>query len=1227
MIAIVDLRRSSPSIEILEARIAPALAANILVGSLDGKTGFGAVGTTDFEVSGMAVSSAGDVNGDGFDDILVAGYGANGPTSAGVTYVIFGKANGFPKSLALADLDGTDGFKLNGGARFDKSGSSVSAAGDVNGDGFDDVIVGAPNKTANYPFANGAAYVVFGKSGGFPSSISLGALDGVNGFALIGAGQSGVPSDYAGYSVSGAGDINGDNFDDVIVGTAGSGAYVVFGKMNRFAATTSLPTMSAADGFKITPETSGTGFGTKVGRAGDVNHDGVSDVVIGANGVGSPGAAGAAYVVFGSSTTPFGTSLSASSLTGTNGFKIAGIAGDYAGQSVGAAGDVNGDGFDDVFIGAGGQYNLSGRHGSVYVIYGKTTAFSASIALSALNGTNGFRFDTVPGDAGHNDEFGRDTAGAGDVNGDGYDDLMIARASAGQMFVVYGRADFPASQIISATMLNGANGFTVNTTSSNAALGAALSSAGDVNNDGFADLLVGAPGTPNISRGTSYVIFGAPQVAISMDGKTATMFESDGDLVTVKTTKGSFHRSDFTLESGSLQAIDLTRDLAGFSGASITVSATTPSGGTGDGEVHLGALKATGIDLAAVTIDGDLGQLDAGDGTLTTPGAGVVSVYSLGRYGLDTQAAGGSLQSDIGGGFSALKVLTGIYGASVNATGGPIGAITVGDSVSGAKIGAGTTLGAITIGGDLLDSTISALGKAAPATTAAALAIKSFTVGGNVENSLVLAGYNFAGEAKNPDVQIGAVKVDGVWSASTIAAGATSGTDLLFGTTDDGLITPGAPFTDQPAITARITSITIAAGVLGTSDPTTDHFGFVAQEVGSFKIGVTAFPLTTGLDDLAVGATGDVNIFEIGASAPATPPTTPGLNVAATGKSATFTDVDGDLVTVKSSKGGLTAGMFHLAASGSVGGEQLQTLDLTTLGLFGGTDITISAKRSNAGGDGFVNVGFISASGVDLGKVTLAGDLGRIEAGDGDAAKPAVKALSVFSIGRFATDTQAAPGSLLSDFSGALGALNVRSDIIGATLIATGGAIGAVKINGNVSNGRLATDSTLGAVTIGGDLVDFRISALGTLAPANAAKAVAIKSLKVGGRVEGSEILAGYDLAGAAQNGDANIGAVTITGDWLASNLVAGVKDDTTDGFGRNDVLIANATPKILAKIASVIIGGNAFGSTNATEFFGITAEQIGKLSVSGVKRIVTKTANDFLLDPANGNFHAIDFV
>ena len=334
-----------------------AFASTVNLSTLDGTNGFRLDGVAAEDFSGTTVSSAGDINGDGYDELIIGAYGAdpNGDFS-GSSYVVFGSGNAFASTVNLSTLNGTTGFRLDGEAVLDESGYSVSSAGDVNGDGYDDLIIGANHADPNGS-ASGSSYVVFGKASAFASTVNLSTLDGTNGFRLDGE----AASDISGYPVSSAGDINGDGYDDLIIGAAfadingssSGSSYVVFGSGNAFAPTVNLSTLDGTNGLRLDGEAASDVSGFSVSSAGDINGDGYDDLIIGAayadiNGSSS----GSSYVVFGSGNA-FAPTVNLSTLDGTNGFRLDGVAAsDVSGFSVSSAGDINGDGYDDLIIGA-----------------------------------------------------------------------------------------------------------------------------------------------------------------------------------------------------------------------------------------------------------------------------------------------------------------------------------------------------------------------------------------------------------------------------------------------------------------------------------------------------------------------------------------------------------------------------------------------------------------------------------------------------------------------------------------------------------------------------------------------------------------------------------------------------------------------------------------------------------------------------------------------------------
>ena len=509
-----------------------AFPAHFNLSSLDGSNGFVLNGVDLYDRSGYSVSGAGDVNGDGFDDFIIGAPEAepNG-SGSGESYVVFGSDTDFDTVIELSSLDGSNGFVLNGIDTGDRSGTSVSDAGDVNGDGFDDLIIGAPTASRNGS-SSGESYVVFGSDAGFDAVFELSSLDGNNGFVINGIDAY----DGSGRSVSGAGDVNGDGIDDLIIGAPNAGpdrdfsgeSYVVFGSDAGFDADFELSSLDGSNGFVLNGIDKRDSSGYSVSGAGDVNGDGIDDLIISAL-YGDEGFySGGSYVVFGSDA-GFSAAIELSSLDGSNGFSLRGIDsfGPY-GISVSGAGDINGDGFDDLIIGAratwsGDDVSLFG--GKSYVVFGSDAGFGAAIELNRLDGSDGFVIKGLD----EYDFLGGSVSSAGDINGDGFDDLIIGKYGTrrgmfyeGGSYAVLG-TDTGFGATFDLNSLDGSNGFAFTGFEQYAGFGRSVSGAGDVNGDGFDDLIIGAPNTYWGSDSKSYVVFGAA------DNASNTLFGTSGD--------------------------------------------------------------------------------------------------------------------------------------------------------------------------------------------------------------------------------------------------------------------------------------------------------------------------------------------------------------------------------------------------------------------------------------------------------------------------------------------------------------------------------------------------------------------------------------------------------------------------------------------------------------------------------------------------------------------------
>ncbi len=484
------------------------------------------------EYFGTSVANAGDVNGDGYSDIIVGAPNFdNGQNNQGAVFLFIGGNNGLAPDPAYYWAGESAGLQF---------GSALAGAGDINGDGKDDFVAGSRE---TYPTNQGSAIVYYGDSDLTDGLSHSGTIvgDGVN--------------DKFAASVSGAGDVNGDGYADILIGAPGygRGTTIAEGRAYLFYGSSYGIDTFGVDDFSF--QNTGQGidhssyhFGSTVAGGGDINGDGYADILV-ATDRNDTGTTNEVYIYFGSSsgisTEPADSARLISPQTDSD-----------FGKGLAMTGDLNGDGFGDLVIGAP-DYDADGltNQGAIFVHFGSSTGLSSTLpALAFKSNGNGARLgstvsgggdingdgysDIVAGAAGYQlgngavyiyhghagglhfsstvqlayigSEFGADVDITGDVNGDGYADLVAGApllgvnqvSHCGAVFVFHG----------SANLMDNTPDFFLESNKANAHFGSSVSDVGDFNGDGFDDIVVGAPyydkGQGN--TGMAFLYYGPP---------------------------------------------------------------------------------------------------------------------------------------------------------------------------------------------------------------------------------------------------------------------------------------------------------------------------------------------------------------------------------------------------------------------------------------------------------------------------------------------------------------------------------------------------------------------------------------------------------------------------------------------------------------------------------------------------------------------------------------------
>jgi len=704
-----------------------------------------------------------------------------------------------------------------------------------------------------------------------------------------------------------------------------------------------------------------------------------------------------------------------------------------------------------------------------------------------------------------------------------------------------------------------------------------------------------------------------------------TFTDVDGDRVTVKTSKGTNDQlaaviTPYLVSSGllggkELQRISLTSNPSVFAGTDLTVTAVPQvlapgESKSGDGSVDIGFIDSSNINLGAVKIAGNLGEINAGTASGLVPAVKSLSLRTLGPNGsiADTPP----LQSTVDGSIGSIGIAANMVNAILDTqAGGNIGSISIGGSMLSGGFHVAGNLGAVTIGGNVegggvitgngLVKSITIRGSVISGSLSGVGAIGQVKIGGDLTGSVhsdtsvqsvtiggsgVSAGVTAAGA-------IGQVKVGGDWSGSVVSANSTLGSIFIRGSYRlSGIAADG-----EIEAHGNIGSITIGGDLDGVST------------VSGVVVGARIFT------DSGFG--GNIGKVTIGRSI-----------LGGSGDNSGSIVSDGGIGTVKVG-GDIRGGVGHSSAIVAA----VNAIGTITVGgsLVGGNDTNVHDGIA----EGFASARLAAAS---LGTVKIGGSI--VGGNAPNTAEVVATAGGITSItvagsvlGGPTTGEQAPSHTGIINAATNIGVATIGHDLVGSDQFGSSATtetgqilaehIGSVTVGGSIiaghgnasltNSGTILAGQDIGKLTVKGSLVGNATHTVQIYARGQANNPInndiAIKSINIAGRVDHVWIFAGVDTGGAAANGDAQIGTVSVGGDWIASSMEAGCT--STDGFlgDTNDAAFNGGT---MSKIASVVIKGRVLGETGTNNTFGILSRTIGSFKYDGITVLLKAgAAND----------------